>query len=230
MRIVGLIPARGGSKGIPRKNLQTVGHYPLVVRKILQAQETICSEIYVSTEDEEIARVVLDFHGEVITRPFDLATDESSTEGVLEHAIKFLDLGTSDIVVLLQPTSPLLPAYRVDECINSLLANPQLNSVVTIYETHPFIWQNKGKDSWEPINHQRSSRPRRQDLIRSGIETGGCYVFRVSAFETEPNRFPAPSGAIPVNRVESIDIDTREDLNLTNILITSLKLELRQKN
>jgi CMP-N-acetylneuraminic acid synthetase len=216
MRIVGLIPARGGSKGILRKNLQAVGENSLVAIKILQARASNCNEIWVSTEDLEIASISKQNGAKIIERPIALAEDDTSTDDMLIHAAETLKLGSSDFVILLQPTSPLIKLSSVNKCIQMLLENPELSSVITLRQAHPFIWEQTEVMNWDPSGHTRKIRPRRQELSPSGYETGGCYAIRVQSLYEQRVRYPRPTGAIPVNHIEAIDIDTLEDLSLAN--------------
>ena len=116
MRIVGLVPARGGSKGIPRKNLKLVGGNSLLSIKIEQAKLSQCNEIWVSTEDPEIASIAKQDGANIIERPMALAEDDTSTDDMLIHAAETLKLDSSDCIVLLQPTSP----FRSKEDFDSL--------------------------------------------------------------------------------------------------------------
>lgn len=217
MRIVAVIPARGGSKGIPRKNLRFIGSQPLVSIKIGQAIASRCSEVYVSTEDSEVAKVSMAFGAEVINRPWELAKDESGTDSVLLHAIRALSLKGEDILVLLQATSPFLNVSRINECIYGLLNDESLSSVMTIRYGHPFMWKLIG-GRIEPKGHSRKKRPRRQELGEEGWETGGCYAIRVSALTTQGVRYPKPTAGIGVNQLEALDIDTMDDLILAQQL------------
>ncbi len=109
MEIVSVIPARGGSKGIPGKNMLGLCGYPLIYYSIAPSLVSACSRTVVSTEDSTIAATAR-FHGaEVVRRPMDLATDAARTEPVVVHTIHELGLHDGDVVVLLQPTSPLPP-------------------------------------------------------------------------------------------------------------------------
>ena len=219
MRIIGLIPARGGSKGIPRKNLQPLAGHPLIARKILQAIESGCTEVWVTTDDEEISKVSIAFGANVINRPANLATDISGTDEVILHACHDLKLKEDDVLVLLQPTSPLLKLESLDRAIEKLLDEPNLNSVITIKVGHPFMWS-QGEDlNWDPNGHTRSHRLRRQQLPLSGWETGGCYAIRVGAIYDQRVRYPKPTGTISVSVIESIDVDTHEDLELVRDLL-----------
>lgn len=214
MRIIGIIPARGGSKGILRKNLQEIAGIPLVGRKIIQAKESACTEVWVSTDDQEIANVSLDYGAEVINRPKSLSTDESSTDEMLMHSIEQFQCDDQDILVLLQPTSPLLKLASVNVVINRLLQNSDLNSVITIKVGHPFMWKNEEKSLWDPDGHTRQHRPRRQDLGIGGWETGGCYAIRAKSLREQHVRYPSPTGTVNVTYLEAIDIDTDDDLEI----------------
>jgi len=212
MRIIGIIPARGGSKGIARKNLQPIGNSSLIGLKIIQGIESLCSEVWVSTEDKEISDTSRKHGAQVIPRPQDLSTDDAGTDAVLLHAIEFLNCSDQDILVLLQPTSPLIDLTSIDSCIQKLMDNPQLNSVISIREAHPFMWSTNDHIVWNPEGHTRNLRPRRQDLGKSGWETGGCYSIRVGALREQLVRYPEPTGIVEVSFLEALDVDTPQDL------------------
>ena len=212
MRIAAIIPARGGSKGIPRKNLQDLLGEPLIGRKILQAQQSICNEVWVSTEDREITEVSMGYGAKIINRPEHLSLDETNNQETVIYGFKFLDFHESDIFVLLQVTSPLLKLRSRNDCIEKLLGDSNLNSVITIKQGHPFMWETTDGNYWNPSGHTRKQRLRRQDFNRGGFETGGCYAIRVSALKDQKNIYPEPTGMVNVDILESIDIDTYEDL------------------
>ena len=216
MRIIGVIPARGGSKGVPRKNLQPIGNTSLLGLKIRQGIESVCSEVWVSTEDNEISNVARDNGAQIIPRPVALSTDDASTDALLLHAIEFLDCSNQDVLVLLQPTSPLLKLSSIDSCIEKLLENPQLNSVISVREAHPFMWSMSDDETWNPKGHTRKLRPRRQELARSGWETGGCYALRVNSILTQNVILPSPVGTISVSYLEALDVDTVSDLQVAS--------------
>jgi N-acylneuraminate cytidylyltransferase len=220
MKLIGLIPARGGSKGIPRKNLRMVGGKPLMGHKISQAIESLCNEVWVSTDDAEISKVSESFGANVINRPVELSTDESSTDSMLIHAVHTLNPSLDDIIVLLQATSPLLKIESLNKCIQTLIDNPKLNSVITVRESHPFMWETLDGRNWEPNGHSRDKRPRRQDLAQGGWETGGCYAIRVNAIIEQQNRYPRPTGCVGVTHLESIDLDTFDDLNIIEEILS----------
>lgn len=216
MRIIAIIPARGGSKGIPRKNLCLIGDFPLVGLKIEQAKASMCTEYWVSTDDAEIKNIAESFGASVINRPSELSSDSSSTDDMLVHSMNELNAREGDILVLLQPTSPLIKLKTINACIEELIASPSVASVISIREGHPFMWRSDSENLWDPDGHSRKLRPRRQDLGIGGWETGGCYAIRVEDLQKQKNRYPSPTKAIKISHLESIDVDTIEDLISAN--------------
>ncbi len=219
MKIIGLIPARGGSKGIPKKNLAPIAGNTLVGHKISQALSSHCTEVWVSTDSAEIRDESIAKGSRVLTRPDFLSTDESSTESVLIHAIENIPCSLSDVFVIMQATSPLIEVSSINLCISKLIENSNINSAFTVRESHPFMWITKDDLNWEPLGHSRLWRPRRQDLDRSAWETGGCYAVRVSAIGKAGIRSPSPTATVAVSFIESLDIDTLEDLEVARKLL-----------
>ena len=119
MTILGVIPARGGSKGIPRKNIKMIAEKPLIQWTIESAKSSeLISRFVVSTEDAEIAKVSKECGAEVIDRPLAFAADETSTVSVLQHAMSVIE---ADVVVILQPTSPERNIGLIDKCIQKFI-------------------------------------------------------------------------------------------------------------
>jgi CMP-N-acetylneuraminic acid synthetase len=221
MRIIALIPARGGSKGISRKNLREINGIPLVGHKILQAQKSICTEVWVTSEDSEILDTARIFGANVINRPKELATDEAGTDSVIIHAINSLRLNEKDILVLLQPTSPLIKIESINQCINKLIKYSNLCTVLTVRETHTFTWVTEDDLIWEPFGHDRYTRKRRQELSRSAWETGGCYAVRVGSNPQEVSYHQFPTGVVAVTHIEALDVDTLQDLGDASVVAQS---------
>ena len=132
MDVVALIPARGGSKGIPRKNLAPLGGRPLLAWTVDAARESrAVTRTVVSTEDEEIAAAARGVGAEVLERPPELAADETPMRDVIEHALG--EMARPEVLVLLQPTSPLRRARHVDEAVE-LLRRSGADAVVSVVE------------------------------------------------------------------------------------------------
>ena len=219
-KTIAILPARGGSKGIPRKNIQDFGGVPLLGHKIQQAVNAGINEVWVSTDDREISEVATKFGAQVINRPSIFAQDTSSTDDVLNHALDTLKPNDQDQIVLLQVTSPLIRTKSIQSCIRHLNEHEELNCVISVHESHPFLWtqDSEKSENWNPKNHSREHRPRRQDLASEGWETGGCYVIRVNALKAQSNRYPSPTGTVNVGFLESVDVDTWEDLEEARLI------------
>ena len=220
-----VIPARGGSKGVPRKNLLDVGGKPLIVWTIEQALAVPDLDVLVSTDDEEIAEVARDAGARVPwLRPDDLAQDTTPTEPVVRHAIEQVSIERSrpDAVMLLQATSPV----RHDDTLARALrefAGTGVDSMVGVVEQPPFIWQ-----AGDPPTaaYDVSARPRRQDLTdtaRRYRETGSLYLTRTTIYEREHNRLGGRIGLFVMDPREGVDIDTEDDLAFTAPMLASLR-------
>jgi N-acylneuraminate cytidylyltransferase len=217
MSNIAIIPCRGGSKGIPRKNLQLVHGVPLVIRSIYTCLNAGIDEVFVSTDDETIAAYAIVAGAKVLNRPSVLSQDHSSTDEVLAHAIQSLiDLGYkgNDRLFLLQATSPFTQSSTLLNGIRLLEENPN-SGIFTTQEWHGFIW-NLNDQIATPDHHDHRSRSRRQDLSPRVLETGGIYGAKIDSFLTSKIRFVDPLIAIHVGRKEGIEIDSREDLDFCN--------------
>jgi CMP-N,N'-diacetyllegionaminic acid synthase len=214
MNCLAVIPARGGSKGVPGKNLRPIGGKPLVAWSILAACESeMTTKVVVSTDDEEIAAVARDFGAEVpFMRPADLATDSAPTEPVIAHALDWYGAkGESfDLVTLLQPTSPFRRPGIVDAAIDQLLAS-NADSLLGVCANHHFFWrENEGAEALYDFRN----RPRRQDILphdRWYRETGSIYVSRVEAFRASKNRLSGKITMFQMAEEEGWEIDSEAD-------------------
>ena len=216
--IVGLIPARGGSKGIPRKNLMKIGDESLLSRGIQLLGNSNCDQVWVSSDDPEILHNASAAGSGCIIRPKELASDEASTESVILHFIDELGLLPNDLIVVHQITSPFLLSASVRGCIEKLENSPNFNSVLVGAKDHAFEWRMNTNEEWEPKGHTREYRPRRQELPMIVRESGGLYVARVAAVLKSSSRFPAPTFCFPITFLESLDIDTPEDLEIARTI------------
>ena len=207
-----LIPARGGSKGIPGKNLQTVGHVPLVCRSIRAAQASNgVGRVVVSTDDEAIAAAAETEGAEVIRRPAEIAGDTASSESALLHALDVLEKqGPLEAeLVFLQCTSPFTTGAQIDAVLAALHGKGS-NSSFSVKPWHGFLWRTDGRG----INHDPGlPRQRRQDLEPAFLETGAIYAMAITAFRRCGSRFCPPTSPVVLQEVGP-EIDTPEDLAL----------------
>jgi len=212
---VAIIPARGGSKGILDKNLQSVRGVPLVVRAIRSCLDAFTIDrVYVSTDSERIAQVAESHGARVIRRPRDLATDTSSSEEALVHALEEIPDATT--VAFVQATSPFIGFRDMDKAVKMVTAG-EYDVVFSGVEHHSFRWE-KTDDGWRPVGHSMESRPRRQDLPPTVIETGAFYVFHREGFLASKSRFHGRVGVVEVSHRDSLEIDTPDDLQIAREL------------
>jgi len=224
-RIIALIPARGGSKGILRKNLALLAGKPLIAYTIEAARSaTLIDEIWVSSEDEEIIKVSESFGVKTLLRPKDLADDSASADGVVFHFINSLPNSAQHheyILVYLQPTSPLRDGTHIDQALQAMVKSEAAGVVSVVEADKPpqkaFVLDENGY--LKSLFNERLSNERRQDLPRCYYPNGAIYAFRISAFLAR-NGFPS-NGSIPfiMSSTDSIDIDNLADLTRAEIAI-----------
>jgi YrbI family 3-deoxy-D-manno-octulosonate 8-phosphate phosphatase len=206
--VVAVIPARGGSKGVRRKNVRDVGGVPLIVRAIRSAREApSIDRVVVTTDDAEIAAVARRAGAEVVDRPAALASDESSSEAALLHALDDLESRgvTTRTLVFLQATSPFIAPAALEQAV--ALVHGDADVAFSAFETHAFLWR-VGADGATGINHDHSFRPRRQDREAQLQETGAFYVMRAEGFRRSRYRFFGTVRVVLVDELHAIEIDT----------------------
>lgn len=218
MKILGLIPARGGSKGVPRKNIRSLGGRPLLDWTIKAAlMVTELDRIVVSTEDSEIAEIAVASGGEVpFLRPDHLATDEAKSIDVVQHVLRGLasEGNTFDAVCLLQPTTP----FRSPELIRKALkkfASGRYSGLVSVKEVpshfHPnWTFITDENDFLEPAQGPGSVISRRQDLPRAYIRDGAIYITKTETIESG-SFFGDRLGYLANDDDFKVNIDTMKD-------------------
>ena len=225
MTTVCVIPARGGSKGVPRKNLRVVAGKPLLAWTIEQALAvTAPIEVLVSTDDEEIADVARATGASVpFLRPPELAEDTTATEPVVRHALLSLDaLGTqATTVLLLQATSPVRLPGTLDRALEEFAATG-VDSMVGVVPQPPFLWW-----AGDPprADYDIERRPRRQDLTSDTLryrETGSLYLTRRWVYDDLDNRLGGRIGLFVMDDVEGIDVDTELELEVAERQLLSM--------
>jgi N-acylneuraminate cytidylyltransferase len=211
-RVVAVIPARGGSKGIPGKNLKRVGGISLVARAVAAASAAESVDaVYVSTDDAAIAAASRTAGATVIDRPDVLASDGASSEAVLLHALDSFD-STPKVLVLVQATSPFIDPADLDAAVARVLEH-ESDVVFAARRTHAFLWRVTDTGA-VGVNHDASVRLRRQDLEPQFQETGAFYVMRAAGFRAAGHRFFGRVGVAVVDDLTAIDIDSADDLEL----------------
>jgi len=210
--ISAIIPARGGSKAIPKKNLIPFNGRPLISYTINQARvSNLINETYVSTDNENIADVSLSWGAEVIERPDEISDDTSSTESALLHALNTIE-NKPDIVVLLQCTSPLRRENDIDNAIN-LVKEGGYDSALSCCKDHNFFWKQTSNIA-SPVNYDPEDRKMRQNLDSWYRENGSIYVMKRDILDEQECRLGGDIGIYEMPRELSFEIDTPEDYRI----------------
>ena len=221
MSVVAVIPARGGSKQVPRKNLMPIGGVPLVARAIAAARSTPqIDRVIVSTDSAEIADLAREHGAEVIDRPAALSGDTASSEAALLHALDNTD--AVDVLVFLQATSPFIDPAALGRAIDRVSRGDE-DVVFSAFETYAFLWTASSAGS-VGVNHDAAVRPRRQDREPHFHETGAFYVMRADGFRAAKHRFFGRVGVEPVDERTAIEIDSLEQAQLAGAIANLVDL------
>jgi YrbI family 3-deoxy-D-manno-octulosonate 8-phosphate phosphatase len=211
--IVAIIPARGGSKGIPRKNIRLLEGIPLIAHTIEQALAAkSVSSVVVSTDDAEIANISGQYGAKIVMRPAYLAADDSTSEEALLHAIDSLEKSglAIDMVVFLQCTAPIRSADDIENAIN-LFQKSGADSLLSGVPSHLFLWQIKNREA-TPANHNYLERKRRQDMFNQYVENGSIYIFTPQMLRKTGNRLGGKIVLYEMDEQSALDIDSLHDL------------------
>lgn len=208
--ILGLIPARGGSKGVPGKNIKIIHGKPLIVWSIEKGLKSrLIDKLVVSTDSEEIARIAREAGAEVLMRPAELATDTASTQDVMTHALQYYP---ADILVLLQPTSPYRTDGLIDECIEEFLQE-DLDSLAT-----GFICDYK--------EYGKNTLPRQQ-IQGFFYDDGNVYVIKAENI-LKGDRYGIRIGRKYTSRYENAEIDDDYDFWLLEKILEKFEHQAKQ--
>lgn len=213
--VIAIIPARGGSKRIPRKNLLPFAGKPLVVHSIEDALGARrVHRTIVSTDDAKIAAVSREAGAEVIDRPAELAGDTATSESALVHVLDVIRQRGErepDLVVFLQCTSPEREPADIDAAI-ALLEDTGADSLLSATRSRRYLWHMKD-GSAVPFNYDYRKRWREQDFPEQFMENGSIYVFRPSVLRAGNNRLGGKIVIYEMNEESKLQIDVPEDLS-----------------
>ncbi|MFE3604004.1 cytidylyltransferase domain-containing protein [Streptomyces sp. NPDC059142] len=231
MTVLAVIPARGGSKGVPAKNLAPVGGVPLVVRAVracLAARRV--TDVVVSTDDALIAEAARTAGAEIVLRPAAIAGDTATSEDAVLHAMDAHAAlrggngdghGDPEVVLLVQCTSPFLTADDLDG-VTGAVTEDGADTALTVAPTHGFVWRQDGAGRTEPdgygVNHDKANRPRRQDRPQEYLETGAAYAMRADGFRAARHRFFGRTALVPTDPARVLEIDDPHDLARARLL------------
>lgn len=219
--VLGLIPARGGSKGILRKNIRELSGLPLIAHSIRAAQNaSMIDTVVVSTDDQEIAEVADSYGARVpFIRPPELATDEAPTAPVITHALETLRADGEEYrsFILLQPTSPCRTAAHINEAY-SLFEDSDADSVISVSPTSETRWR-RTENGAQKVNYLDASK-RRQDREPEYVSNGAIYVTDTDQFLVSEEITAGTTRLYEMGEVESVDTDTPFDLWLAEKILT----------
>ncbi|WP_020141222.1 N-acylneuraminate cytidylyltransferase [Streptomyces sp. 351MFTsu5.1] len=218
-RVLAVIPARGGSKGVPAKNLASVGGVPLVARAVRECRATrLVTDVVVSTDDQAIAAAARSAGAEVVLRPAAIAGDTATSEAAVLHAMdthEALHGSAVDVVVFVQCTSPFIVREDIDGVASAIVENGA-DTAVTVAPFHGFVWRDEVDPTQEPggygVNHDKSFRPRRQDRPQDLLETGAAYAMDASGFRKHQHRFFGRTELVRTDPARVLEIDDPHDL------------------
>ena len=222
MEALVIIPARGGSKSIPRKNIRILAGEPLITYTIKSAKRSkYITKIIVSTDDPEIAEISQAYGAEVVWRPANISGDIASSESALLHVLDHLktkDNYHPDLVVFLQCTSPLTTSEDIDGTIQTLIEK-NADSAFAVTPFHYFLWKPDHNEEAIGINHNALVRPMRQQRDPQYIETGAVYVMRTDGFLKTKHRFFGKTVMHITPKERHWEIDEPIDLSITEMLL-----------
>jgi N-acylneuraminate cytidylyltransferase len=213
MNIKTLILARGGSKGIPGKNIIDINGKPLIQYTIDAAKASKANDVWVSTNCDKIASVAMQLGSNVVKRPENISGDKSKSEEALLH---FASLQDFDILVFIQPTSPLIKSKYINQGLKMVLSG-EYDSVFSVYEEH---WIPRWNKDGTPDNWNISNRPMRQDIPKKYVENGAFYITSRELLLKNKNRYSGRIGMVEMAYSKSFQVDSFDDLLIIEKLLS----------
>lgn len=222
-KITAIITARGGSKGIPRKNVRRVHGMPLIAYSIKAALDCeSIDECYVTTDDIEIKDVSISWGAQVIDRPVELAGDTSLSSDAVAHALHFLKAQGRfpEYFVLLQPTSPLRTARHLEQCIREFMHSGMKCAVsITEAEHHPWKMIIDDAQGLKPVKDLKSLESPRQLLPKAYRINGAIYCMESELFLEKKTFCIEPAYKYLMPQIDSLDIDCEIDLKILEMVL-----------
>jgi CMP-N,N'-diacetyllegionaminic acid synthase len=216
---IAIIPARGGSKGIPKKNLLVLGGRPLVDWSILAARESgEFAEIIVSSDDENILERARVLDVRPLKRPPEFSNDKATSESALLHALENSTVRNVELVAFLQPTSPL----RLPSDLSNAFEHFRENNLDSLFSSVPvhdrFVWEERA-GTFESLAYDWKNRQRRQEITERFLENGSFYIFKPNLLVETGNRLGGKIGTFVMDRWKGVQIDSPYDIEIAEIFI-----------
>jgi len=218
LNILSIIPARGGSKGIPRKNIICLGKKPLIAWTIeASLKSKFITKTIVSSDDDEILNISKMYNSDILKRPYSLSTDNAPSEAVIKHVLESLS-EQYDYIILLQPTSPLRDFSHIDRAFKDLLKS-NATALISTFETDNKILKSfvQNDDGYiKGISNDKYPFMRRQDLPKTYMSNGAIYIIKVDEFLKNNSLLTTKTISFIMDNISSLDIDTIDDINEVN--------------
>ncbi|HOD09601.1 MAG TPA: acylneuraminate cytidylyltransferase family protein [Flavobacterium sp.] len=229
MRVLAIIPARGGSKGVPKKNIKPLGEKPLIVHAIDCAKNSSkVTKVVVSSDSDEIIQIAIQNDCQVIKRPTELADDNSNVVTAVEHVYNQLN-EEFDIIVLLQPTSPLRTSNDLNAIISMFEKETDLDGVISVVpfdDYHPARMYSLDENLEMNPLQKDGETTRRQDLKPVYYRNGCFYAVRVKAFFKEKSFMVKNKKGYVMDANWLLNIDTQRDFKIATLLYDDWKNEI----
>ncbi|MDC0208115.1 acylneuraminate cytidylyltransferase family protein [Nitrosopumilus sp.] len=226
MEILAIIPARGGSKGIPFKNIIKIGGKPLLYYTVNAALKSkLITRTIVSTDNEKISKIAKFYGSEVIKRPKKLSGDKIGLEPTISHVLDSLnekEKYVPDLIIILQNTSPLRNSRHIDEALKLLIKN-KFDSILSGFSYYTFLWNYKNNNTVKSITYTPEKRPNHQNMKEQLYENGALFVSTIDAFKNSNCRISGKIGFYKMPIELSYNIDTLEDLKDVKRMMKLLK-------
>jgi len=226
--VVAIILARGGSKGIPGKNIVDFCGLPLIVWTIEQLQHSKgVDSIWVSSDSEEILSIGQNHGVQIIRRPADISVDAATSESGWRHALEFIEnkIGPVKLVIAPQVTSPLREPGDFERGLQDF-QNQECDSMFSCSVAEDlFLWEKAPDEKLKSVNYDYRNRSRRQDIPKQYIENGSFYIFKPEVIRQCDNRLGGKIGMTRMEFWKMFEIDSIEDLKMCEALMRAFLLK-----
>jgi len=228
LKIVSIIPARGGSKGLPGKNIIDLGEKPLIAWTIeASLKSKYITNTITSSDDDKILEIATHFGSEILKRPDELSLDTTPSEPVVEHVLKNIaNIEEYDYLILLQPTSPLRAEKEIDKAFE-LLIEKKASALISTKEIDNKIlkaFKNNESEYLEGITNNEYPFMRRQNLPSVYMPNGAIYIVSINEFLKTKKLFTDRTISYEMSEEKSLDIDTFEDLEMCSKILLGNKI------
>ncbi len=222
MKITSIILARGGSKGLPNKNILNFCGKPLITWTIKNCLDSGIKSVWVSSDSEEILEISRNSGAQVLKRPNSISNDNSTSEEAWLHAINHIESFQNskiDFVFAPQVTSPLREVKDITKAIK-IIEEEKLDSLFSSSKVEDlFFWEKNSRGKLESVNYDWKNRKRRQDISEKFIENGSFYFFKPSILRSNNNRFGGKIGLVKMEFWKMFEIDSKEDFKMCSALM-----------